>query len=125
MNKKTSASRFEKLNVWIRAKNLAVEIYKVSSTGPFGRDWGLRDQIRKAAVSVPSNIAEGQGRYSRKEFRNFLSIANGSLYEVITHLHIARDLGYIDLEKSQKLVGEGNEISRMIKGLRNSLTMMN
>jgi four helix bundle protein len=118
MTKHSESTRFEKLQVWVKAKDLSLEIYRLSSTGPFASDWSLKDQIRKAAVSVPSNIAEGQGRFGKKEFMNFLSIANGSVYEIITQVHIARDLEYITPVEAADLIGRCSEISRMIKGLR-------
>ena len=101
----------------MKAKDLSLEIYRLSSVGGFSKDWSLRDQIRKAAVSVPSNIAEGQGRFGKKEFMNFLSIANGSVYEIITQVHLVRDLGYITPKEAADLIGRCSEISRMIKGL--------
>ena len=118
MKAHSETTRFEKLQVWVKAKDLSLEIYRLSSAGPFSKDWSLKDQIRKAAVSVPSNIAEGQGRFSKKEFMNYLSIANGSIYEIITQLHIARELEYITPIEATDLIGRASEISRMIKGLR-------
>jgi four helix bundle protein len=88
-------TRFEDLGVWLKAKELSLAIYRLSGAGPFLRDYGLRDQIRRAAVSVMSNIAEGFERYSRAEFRHFLSIARGSAAEVRSQLHLARELGYL------------------------------
>jgi four helix bundle protein len=117
-------SRFEKLKVWVKAKDLALDIYRLSSIGPFSRDWSMKDQIRKAAVSVPSNIAEGQGRFGKKEFMNFLSIANGSVYEIITQVHIARDLGFITPIEAAELIGRCSEISKMIKGLRKKQSLV-
>jgi len=121
MDKDSGSTRFEKLDVWSRAKDLSLEIYQLTSGGPFARDWGLREQIRKAAVSIPSNIAEGQGRFGIKEFRNFLSIANGSTYEVITQIHIARDLKYITPAKAKDLIAKYTIVSRMIKSLRKQI----
>lgn len=84
--------RFEDLRAWKKAKELALAVYKATEGGRFGRDFGLRDQIRRAAVSVMSNIAEGFDRYSRAEFRHFLSIARGSVSEVRSQLHLAHEL---------------------------------
>jgi four helix bundle protein len=78
--------RFEDLAVWQKARDLSVLVYRPSSEGPFARDWGLRDQVRRAAVSTMSNIAEGFSRYSRAELRQFLSIARGSATEVQSQL---------------------------------------
>jgi four helix bundle protein len=89
-----TTTRFEQLNVWQKSKTLAVAVYKTSSQGDFARDFGLRDQLRRAAVSVMSNIAEGFGRFTRPEFRRFLTIARGSVAEVQSQLYLAHDLGY-------------------------------
>ena len=88
--------RIEDILVWQKAKSLTVEIYNASNHGNFARDFGLRDQIIRAAVSIPSNIAEGFGRGGNKEFLQFLSIAKGSLYELKTQLIIANEIRYLD-----------------------------
>jgi four helix bundle protein len=107
--------------VWQKAKALSVQVYRVTGTGPFARDLGLRTQIQRAAVSVMSNIAEGFDRNSRAEFARFLAIARGSAGEVRSQLYLARELGYIDEQTSRALLGAGVEITRMIVGLRKSL----
>ena len=89
MPRKTTS--FEQLEVWQKSRSLAGAIYKVSSQGSFARDFGLRDQLRRAAVSVMSNIAEGFGRFTRPEFRRFVVIARGSAAEVQSQLYLARD----------------------------------
>lgn len=109
--------RFEDLAVWRKAKDLSVGIYRVTNDGRFSRDWALRDQIRRAAVSVMSNIAEGFGRYSRHEFRHFLSIARGSVSEVRSQLHLARELGYLAESEFTTHIGLCLEISRMLSVL--------
>jgi four helix bundle protein len=86
-------TRFEDLAVWKKSKELSPGIYRMTNEGRFSRDFGLKDQIRRAAVSVMSNIAEGFERYSRSEFRHFLSIARGSASEVRSQLHLAYELG--------------------------------
>src|SRR3712207_4398039 len=91
-----SITRFEDLEVWKKARDLSLAIYRVTSKGSFARDFGLRDQIRRAAVSVMSNIAEGFDRYSRSEFKQFLSIARGSASEVRSQLYLAHALGYLN-----------------------------
>jgi four helix bundle protein len=109
--------QFEDLTVWKRAKELSLGIYRATNDGQFARDRGLRDQIRRAAVSVMSNIAEGFGRYSRNEFRHFLSIARGSVSEVRSQLHLARELGYL---REPEFIAQINlclEISRMLSVL--------
>jgi four helix bundle protein len=110
-------ARFEDLAVWKKAKELSLSIYRVTNDGRFSRDWALRDQVRRAAVSVMSNIAEGFGRYSRNEFRHFLSIARGSVSEVRSQLHLARDLGYLTEPDFTEQLALCIEISRMLSVL--------
>ena len=88
--------RFEEILAWQEAKRLAVMVYAATGRGMFAKDYGLKDQIQRAAVSVSSNIAEGFSRSGNKEFSNFLWIAKGSATEVQSQLHIAREIGYID-----------------------------
>jgi four helix bundle protein len=114
-------TRFEQLDVWQKSKTLAVAVYKTSSQGDFARDFGLRDQLRRAAVSVMSNIAEGFGRFTRPEFRRFLTIARGSVAEVQSHLYLAHDLGYLSEVDHRKLNFQCGEISKMLAALRTSL----
>ena len=113
--------QFEDLVVWQKSRDLSVAIYRVTGKGPFLRDFGLRDQIRRAAVSVMSNIAEGFGRYSRSELRQFLSIARGSVTEVRSQLYLARELGYVDEPDHQALHELCIEIARMLAALRASI----
>ena len=113
--------RFEELVVWRKAKDLAVEIYRLSSEGRFSRDFGLRDQIRRAAVSVMSNVAEGFERYSRAEFKHFLAVARGSASEVRCQLHLARELGYLTEASHQHLHERCTELSRLLAALRASV----
>ena len=114
-------SRFEDLLVWQKAKALSVQVYRATETGTFARDFGLRTQIQRAAVSVMSNIAEGFDRNSRAEFARFLTIARGSAGEVRSQVHLAQELGYIDEQTSRALLRECVEITSMIVGLRKSL----
>ncbi|HEY0023960.1 MAG TPA: four helix bundle protein [Longimicrobium sp.] len=113
--------RFEDLAVWQKARDLSVLVYRSSSEGPFTRDWGLRDQIRRAAVSTMSNIAEGFGRYSRAELRQFLSIARGSATEVQSQLYLALELQHISESEHRMLNERCVEVSRMIAALRASI----
>lgn len=108
---------FEEIGAWQKARELTKKIYDVTSTGTFSRDFGLRDQIRRAAVSVMSNIAEGFERGGTKEFIQFLSIAKGSSAEARSQLYVALDQNYITEEQFQELAGISKEISRMISGL--------
>ena len=115
-------ARFEDLAVWKKSKELSLGIYRVTNQGAFRKDSGLRDQIRRAAVSVMSNIAEGFERYSRSEFRHFLSIARGSASEVRSQVHLARELGYLAEADSAALLGLCLDISRMLAALHSRTT---
>ena len=115
------ATSFEDLHVWKRSKELCVQIYKVSRRGAFARDFGLRDQIQRASVSVMSNIAEGFERFGGVEFKRFLAIARGSAGEVRSQLYLAKDLGYVDEIEFERLRAECIEITRMLTALRNSV----
>jgi len=113
--------KFEDLIVWQKAHDLAVSIYRLTGREPFCRDYGLRDQIQRAAVSVMSNIAEGFERYSRPEFRQFLSVARGSVAEVRSQLHLARSLKYVTGEDFETISFLCKDISNLIGALRKSL----
>jgi len=121
MHSKSKIRRFEDLLVWQKAKELGLLVYGVSGTGEFGKDYAIKNQIRRAVISISSNIAEGQGRMGPKSFSNYLSIANGSTYEVISQIHFARDLGYLTPIEAEEILARCSEVSRMVKGLRNSL----
>ena len=113
--------RFEDLIVWQKAMALAEEVYRITRQGEFSKDWGLRNQIQRAVVSISSNISEGFERYGNKEFRQFLLIAKGSAGEVRTHLYLARSLGYITPIEADILIGSCLEVSRLIGGLLKKL----
>jgi len=113
--------KFEDLVAWQKAHALAINIYRLTSKGPFSRDFGLKDQIQRACVSVMSNIAEGFERYSRAEFRQFLSIARGSIGEVRSQLHIARSLNYISEQEFSNAYSICRDVGNLIGGLRKSL----
>lgn len=89
-------SKFEEIQAWQKAKNVTLLIYKITLKEEFAKDFGLKDQIRRASVSIMANIAEGQGRRTNTEFANFLNIARGSVSEVQSHLYIAFGLNYIN-----------------------------
>jgi four helix bundle protein len=108
---------FRSLQVWQRSKDLAVSIYTLTREGTIARDFGLIDQIRRAAVSIPSNIAEGDERQTNKESVQFFYIAKGSLAELRTQLEIARHVGYITRETWQTLDDECGTIGRMLGAL--------
>jgi four helix bundle protein len=110
--------QFRDLLVWQRSMRLAEEIYAATSNFPKEEIFGLASQLRRAAVSVPSNIAEGHGRDTGKSFALFLNQARGSLYEVETQLELARNLRMIQPETATNLLATAAEIGRMLHGLR-------
>lgn len=112
---------FRELIAWQKALDLVEETYKASKTFPKDELYGLTSQIRRAVVSIPSNIAEGQGRDTTREFRHYLSIAYGSLCEVQTQIFIAQRLTYLKEEQVIRLLGMTDEVARLINGLSNSL----
>ena len=114
--------RFEDIVAWREARKLARMVYTLTSVGDFSRDFGLRDQVRRAAVSVGSNIAEGFERNGNKEFVKFLWIAKGSAAEVQSQLYHAKDLGYIDAAHFEKLYNSSNLIQVKLYHLIQSLT---
>lgn len=117
MTSPSKITRFEDLIVWQKSMSLVEEIYRVTKQGEFAIDWGLKNQIQRAAVSIPSNIAEGFERYSNKEFRKYLLIAKGSAGEVRTHLYLARSVGYLVPMETEILVKRCLEVSRLLGGL--------
>ena len=111
----------EKLSVWQRAVNLVLAIYKATTSFPKEERYGLTSQIRRAAVSIPANIAEGAARDSQKEFTHFLSNAQGSASELETELLIAQRLGYLDATGYAVMRDEIDSVGRMIFGLSQSI----
>jgi four helix bundle protein len=109
--------RFEDLDAWRLARELTREVYRVTRTEPFARDFGLRDQICRSSVSVMSNVAEGFERDGDKEFLNFLSIAKGSAGETRSLLYVALDQEYISETEFGLIYGKAVENSRVISGL--------
>ena len=105
------------LDVWKKAMSFVTELYKITATFPKDERYGLTSQMRRAAVSMPSNISEGAARQSNKEFIQFLYIALGSNVEIETQLNIARNLNFINDETFEKMDEDQNEISRMLMGL--------
>lgn len=87
---------FTKLNVWMKSKDLSITLYKITSHGEFAKDFGLKDQIRRAAVSIPSNIAEGEESGTNPQSIRFLNITKGSAAELRTQLVIAHEIGYLN-----------------------------
>jgi four helix bundle protein len=117
----SKVERFEDLQVWQMAHDLSVTIYSLTRDGAFSKDWGLQDQIQRASVSVMSNIAEGFERYSRQEFKQFLSIARGSCAEVRSQIQLAKSLGYVANADCLKIYEKCISLSRAIGGLHSSL----
>ncbi len=113
--------KFEDLIAWQKARKLTSEIYKVTSREKFARDFGLKDQIRRAAVSCMSNLAEGFERGGMVEFHRFLVIAKGSCAELRAQLYVAMDIGYIDAALFGSLITQAAEVGRIIGGLRASV----
>jgi four helix bundle protein len=107
---------FEEIKAWGEARELVKEIYEISDCDKFSKDWSLKDQIRRAGVSIMSNIAEGHSRQTDKEFLQFLYISKGSLAELLSQLYIAMDLSYIDKEKFKELHDKTEEIAKLIGG---------
>ena len=105
---------FEEINAWQNARVLVKDVYAMTRCGDFSKDYGLRDQIQRAAVSICSNIAEGFERRGNKEFINFLWIAKGSAAEVCSQLYHARDLGYITEEKFKTMYKSAKQIGGML-----------
>lgn len=112
---------YRELIAWQKAIDLVEEVYRTSALFPKEECFTLTQQIRRAAVSIPSNIAEGQGRFSTKEFVHFLSIAHGSLREVETQAIIAQRLAYIGEPMANKILNLAGEVGRIVNGLENSL----
>jgi four helix bundle protein len=108
--------KFEDIEAWQKARELAKTIYDVTAAGKFSRDFGLRDQMRRAAVSILSNIAEGFERGGDKEFVQFIAMAKGSSAEVRAQLYVALDQGYIAQETFDRLSDSTIQISRMLSG---------
>ena len=114
--------QFEKLTAWQKAKDLAIAVYRLVTKFPQYEQYALCSQVRKAAISVPSNIAEGTGRVSMKEKIHFLEISYGSLLETYCQLQIAAELGYISDDDLEAIKPLFFETSRLISGLSNSYT---
>jgi len=107
----------KKLDLWNAAMELAVLLYRATESFPREERFCLTDQIRRAALSVPSNVAEGAARHTKKEFINYLHMAQGSLSELDTHLELATRLGYLDRVNWEKFDGQIERIDKMLSGL--------
>jgi four helix bundle protein len=112
---------YRDLLVWQKSMQLVTDTYKITEVFPKSEMFGLTSQLRRAIVSVPSNIAEGQGRNSTKEFIYHLSVAYGSLMEAETQIQIATNLAYLEQATADKLFNQSAEVGRMLNGLSKSL----
>ena len=108
--------RFEDIKAWQAARDLVSAVYQASGRGRFEKDFGIRDQIRRASVSVMSNIAEGFERSSDREFRRFLYIAKGSAGEVRSQLFVALDLGYVTPDEFDDLRAKAEDVAKALSG---------
>ena len=114
---------YQDLKVWKRAMDLVIESYRIVKFFPKQELYGLTNQLQRAAVSIPANIAEGHARNYTKEFLRHLSIAKGSLAELETHIQIAHLLKYIEIEELSGFMNKTDELSRMLTGLDKSLKL--
>jgi four helix bundle protein len=112
---------YRQLIVWQKAMDFVAEVYRVTRTFPKEEMYGVTSQLRRAAVSIPSNIAEGQGRQTTGEFRQFLGHARGSLLETETQILLSERLEYLDHKTTEMLLGQAAEVGRILNGLMNSL----
>jgi len=113
---------YRDLVAWQKAIELAKTIYRAAEQFPRVEAYGLTAQLRRAAVSIPSNIAEGQGRQSTGEFVQFLGTSRGSLFEVETQIVLARDFGFLSKEAAERVLAETTELARVLQGLIASLS---
>lgn len=110
-------NKFEEIQAWQKAYEVTLLTYKITGDGNFSKDYGLRDQIRRASVSIMANIAEGHGRRTNIEFANFLNIARGSAAEVQSHLYVAFGLNYLTKDVFDEIYNKLTEVSRMTLSL--------
>jgi four helix bundle protein len=116
-----SGRNYRDLIAWRKSMDFVEAVYRTTAAFPREEVYGLISQMRRAAVSIPCNIAEGQGRDSSREFHRFLSVAHGSLREVETQVLIAERLKYVNTDTGAKLMESAGEIGRLLNGLMNSL----
>ena len=112
---------FRQLEVWRKAQDLVIDVYRETVHFPLGEQYGLTSQLRRAAVSVSANIAEGSGRGSDLDFARFLDMAMGSVAETRSHLALVHDLGYLKPEIMEHLSEKALEVGRMLSGLSETL----
>ncbi len=116
------ARHYKELIIWQKGMDLAKTVYQLTGTFPAEEKFGLSSQMRRAAVSVPSNIAEGQARHGRREFLQFLSHASGSLAELETQLLLAENLGYYEHDRAAGIAKNIEELQRMLAAIRRKLS---
>jgi four helix bundle protein len=112
---------YRQLIAWQKAMDFVAEVYRVTRTFPKEEMYGVTSQLRRAAVSIPSNIAEGQGRQTTGEFRQFLGHARGSLLETETQILLSERLEYLGHKETESLIAQAAEVGRILNGLMNSL----
>jgi four helix bundle protein len=112
---------YRELVAWQKAMTLVKEIYRLTSSFPAAERYGITNQLRRAAVSVPSNIAEGQARFSQKEFHHFLSQARGSLAEIETQILISNDMAFISPAQTEAVLALADELGKIMNGLISSI----
>ncbi|MFA7273976.1 MAG: four helix bundle protein [Crocinitomicaceae bacterium] len=112
---------YKNLRIWSEAMDVATEVYKITREFPKEEIYGLTSQLRRAAVSVPSNIAEGSGRTTDKDFKNFLSFSLGSAFETTTQLELACRLEYCEREEINELLSKTESLQKQITAFRNKL----
>lgn len=117
----TTFKSYRDLDVWQRAMRLAKRIYQITQRFPGDERFGLTNQLRRSAVSVPSNLAEGHARFGAGEFSRFISITMGSVAEIETQILLSNDLGYITPELTQEVLRELDAIGKMLRGLAKSI----
>jgi len=115
------AGTYKRLNAWHKALDLVVQVYRVTAIFPTEERYGLVQQMRRAAVSVPANLAEGSSRSSTKDYLRFVEIATGSLYEVRTYIELATRLGYLTVDEAHTVDSAADEIAAMLYKLVRSL----
>jgi four helix bundle protein len=113
--------KFKELEIWKRSRLFCSEVYQLTSNFPESEKFGLTNQLRRASISIPSNIAEGSSRHSNKDFTRFLQITLGSAYEIETQLLIANDLKFISEKELQNTISELQEIIKMISKFKSTL----
>ena len=118
------AGSFKDLRVWQESMKLAVEVYQATKQFPSSELYGLTNQIRRAAISIPSNIAEGKGHRSEREFKNYLYHARGSLLELQTQVMIARELRYLSAADAESVLAHADALGRSLNSLINSIAAM-